>query len=65
LPEIIVISLDAPADAPDTSASQEQSKPKTAKVKRERPKPQRAARLIHQRDPMTSYAFQPSFFSRW
>jgi hypothetical protein len=64
-PELITASIEPPAEAPDTSASQRETK-KAAKAKPERPKrQQRAAHLTRWRDPMMSYAFQPSYFSRW
>jgi len=65
-PEGITVSLERRAETLDASASQQEIKPKTAKAKAERPKrQQRAAHLRRWRDPMMSYAFQPSYFSRW
>jgi hypothetical protein len=62
-PEITTASTEPPAQTLDISASQRQTKPKTANAKPERPKRQRAARLKQRRDPMMGYAFQPSFGS--
>jgi hypothetical protein len=65
-PELIAVSIEPLAETSDTSASQRETKPKAAKAKPERPKrQQRAAHLRRWRDPMMSYAFQPSYFSRW
>jgi hypothetical protein len=63
-PELITASIEPPAQTLDTSASERETKPKAAKAKPKLPKrQQRAAHLKQRRDPMMSYAFQPSFGS--